>query len=184
MTERSPVYLTRSKRVEHFVAVLAFIALAIALLLYGWFFQSAIATFWLAAFGVLVSGFTLWLIRKSRSLRFDSSPVFVFCSDGIELSPDNLLPWDMLKDAVVFTWEGDKFIGLRLREDLYQWERCAIEAKVGHTNAWQLFGMPLTMDYSGLTVSGEGLINQLQISGLKVTIMEKELFLGEETELN
>jgi hypothetical protein len=173
MSSGISVYLSRSTRAAHLTAVLSLIALPIGLFLYGWYFQDADATVLLTAFGIIAGGGTLLFVRKARILRFDSGPAFIIRADGIEVSPDKVLFWWMLRDAVVFSFQGDKAIGLRLRKDLDQSKRSEIEAKFARGLDWQMFRMPLTIGFTGLSISGEEILTLLQKHGLTVTKLEK-----------
>ena len=183
MTNDIPVYLSNAKRAEHYAIVLILLALPIGLFLYGWYFQDAAATLWLTGFGVFVVGLTLFLVYRSRLLRLRSAPVFIFRANGIEVPPDKLLPWTVFKDAVVFTYERNKSIGLRLRSDLDPATRSEIETIFAHDLNWHVFRMPITMAFSGLSMSGQELLTELQKHGMTVNILEKEIGLGQESEV-
>jgi hypothetical protein len=183
MTSAIPVYLNPKTKAVNLIAMLSMVALPLGLFLYGWFFQDTAAALLLTAFGVFVGGGTLLFIRRARILRFDSAPVFTLRPEALEISPDNTLPWTVFKDAVVFTFEGDKSIGLRLRDDLDRGVRSEIEARFADTLSWQMFRLPVTVDYSSLSLSGDELVEQLRKHGLKVTMHGKEIFVGDKSDL-
>ena len=183
MTNGVPVYRSNSKRAEHFGIILILLALPIGLFLYGWFFQDAADTLWLTGFGVFVVGLTLFLLWKFKLLSLGSAPVFIFRPTGIEVPPNGLLPWTGFKDALVFTYEGNKSIGLRLRDDLDPSTLSAIEANFGADLDWHMFRMPITMAFSGLSMPGQELLIELQKHGLKINLLEREIGLGQESEV-
>src|SRR5438477_354409 len=111
MTNSLPVYRSNTKKAERLGIILIVLLLPIGLFLYGWFFQDAAGTLWLTGFGVFVVGLTLLVAWKSKLLSLSSAPVFIFCTRGIEVPPDKLLPWTAFKDALVFTYERNKSIG-------------------------------------------------------------------------
>lgn len=182
MTNGTPVYRNSSKRMEIFGIILILLALPIGLFLYSWFFQHDAALL-ITGFGVFVVGLTLFLTRKSLLSSLSSEPVFILRSSGIEVPPDKLLLWTVFKDVLVFTYEGDKAIGLRLRDDLDPSTRTEIETNFGGDLSWHVFRMPITMAFSGLSLPGEELSTELQKHGLKISVLEKEIGLGQESEV-
>ena len=183
MTNGVTVFRSNSKRAEHFGIILILVALPIGLFLYGWFFRNPTETLWLTGFGVFVVGLTLFLLRKFKLLSLGSAPVFIFRPTGIEVPPNGVLPWTGFKDALVFTYEGNKSIGLRLRDDLDPSTLSAIEANFGADLDWQMFRMPVTMAFSGLSMPGQGLLIELQKHGLKIKHLERKIGLGQESEV-
>jgi len=183
MTNSLPVYRSNTKKAERLGIILIVLLLPIGLFLYGWFFQDAAGTLWLTGFGVFVVGLTLLVAWKSKLLSLSSAPVFIFCTRGIEVPPDKLLPWTAFKDALVFTYERNKSIGLRLRDDLDPSIRSEIERSFGDDLNWHVFRMPVTMAFSGLSIPGQELLIELQKHGVKINILEKEIGLGQESEV-
>jgi hypothetical protein len=153
------------------------------LVLYGWFFQDLAATILFLGFGVFVAGGTLIFVYRSKILRFDSGPLLTIGPDGLDLPGNKTLSWQAISDAIVFTYEGDKAIGFRLRGDLPSHERSELEANFAHGFDWQLFGMPVTLPLSGLSLSGEELLAQLQAYNVKVSVAEKPITFGHESDL-
>jgi hypothetical protein len=93
----------------------------------------------------------------------------------ITAPPNGLLPWTVFKDALVFTCEGNKSIGLRLRDDLDRSTRSAIEANFGRDLNWNVFRMPVTTAFSGLSMPGQELLIELQKQS---TFWKERLALG------
>lgn len=182
MPDRFPVYASRSTRAKHLIAVLSFIALPIGLGLYGWFFQDAAATLLLVAFGVIVAGGTLIFIRKYRILRFDSAPILIIQPQGIEIR-DKTLPWTAIGDAIIFTYEGERVIGFRLRKDLSLRERSELSLKFGNSLDWQRFGMPVVLSFSDISLSDEEVLAQLRAHDVKLSVGEKPIAFGHESDL-
>src|SRR5262252_998609 len=120
------VYLTGSAKVKNLLTILIVLTLPMGLFAYGWLFRSVGEMVLLTGFGVFVAGGTLFALRNSSLWHFRSTPVLIFHANGMEIPPDTLLPWDIFKDAVVFTHEGQKTIGMRLRNDLDSETRDAI----------------------------------------------------------
>jgi hypothetical protein len=178
-----PVYSSRSTRASNLVAVLSIIALPIGLFLYGLFFQDVAATLLLLAFGVFVAGGTLIFIYKNKILRFGSAPIVIIRPDGLDIPGGEILSWQVIRDAIVFTYEGDKVIGFRLRKDIPSDKRFELESHFGRRFYWQLFGMPVTLPFSGVSLSGEELLAQLEAHGVKISVAEKPIAFGSESEL-
>jgi hypothetical protein len=176
------VYASRSTRAKNLVAILSIIALPVGLVLYGWFFQDLAATILFLAFGVFVAGCTLLFIYKNKILRFDSAAILTIGPDGLELPGHKILSWQAI-EAILFTYDGVKAIGFRLRADLPPRERSELEANFAHGFDWQSFGVPLTLQLSGLSLSGEELLAQLREHNVEVLVAEKEITLGNESDL-
>jgi hypothetical protein len=109
--------------------------------------------------------------------------VLVIRAEGLEIAPQPTLPWKTFKDALVFTYDGEKTIGLRLRDDLDPQEVSEIAMRFGRSPDWQLLGMPLAMSFSELSLSGQDILTQLQKHGLKITVSNKAVRLGHKPEL-
>lgn len=178
-----PVYASRSRRAKNLVAILSIVALPIGLVVYGWFFQDLAATILFLVFGVFVAGGTLIFVYKSRILRVDSRPILTIGPDGLDLPGNKTLSWQAISDAIVFIYEGEKAIGFRLRRDLSSHERSELEANFARGFDWQLFGMPVTLPLSGLSLSGEELLAQLRAYNVKVSAVEKAITFGHESDL-
>jgi len=177
------VCLTRSRRAKNLAAILILLTLPTGLFFYGWLFRPIGETVFLTGFGCLVVAGTLFAFRKSALLQFRSTPVLIFRANGLEIPSETLLEWSIFKDAVVFTYEGNKTIGLRLRDDLDSSTRDTISETLADDLDWTVFGMPVTMPFSGMSLSGSELLDQLKKHGVTINATEKQIGFGEETEL-
>ena|SRR5437016_8025859 len=177
------VYLTRSRRAKNLATILILLTLPTGLFFYGWLFRPIGEMVFLTGFGVLVVGGTLFAFRKSALLHLRSTPVLIFRAKGLEIPSETFLPWSIFKDAVVFTYEGNKAIGLRLRDDLDSSTRDTIAETFADDLDWTIFGMPVTMPFSGMSLSGSELLDQLKQHGVTINATEKQIGLGDETEL-
>ncbi len=181
LTNIIPVYFNRSEKLSKLAVIAIITALPLGLFLWGWYQGDPTVWVLLTAFGVFVGGGTLLLTRKT--LFTGNQPVFVIRADGIEIEPNRVLPWKIFKDAVVFTYEGDKMIGLRLRGNLSHSEQIDLDTMIRKDLHYQMFGLPLTVLFTALTLPGEDVLRQFQKHGLPLSVFDQEIYFGQESVL-
>lgn len=181
MSDPIPVYFNRSEKLSKIRLIAVILVLPVGLFLWGWYQSDPAVWILLTIFSIFVSGGTLLMMRKT--LFVGSEPVFTIRAEGIEIVPNKVLLWSVFKDAVVFTYEGDKMMSLRLRDNLSPGELIDLHSAVRKDTHYQMLGLPLTVLFNSLTLSGEEVLQQFKKHGLPVCLFDQDIHFGQESEL-
>jgi hypothetical protein len=179
-TGRTPIYYNWHEKLKAVAAAVIVWSLPIGLVVWGWQYHEGKALLICGAIAAALFAAT-WPLLYTW-LRSINRPAVVIRGEGIEIEPEFILPWTCI-EVVGFKYDGQKGIGIRLREDFERVDAAEIRRRLRNKPSWFMFKMPWSFDYDGLSVPGQDLIQMLRSHGLAVTEHVPDIARGHEDEL-
>jgi hypothetical protein len=138
-------------------------------------------------FGAFVA-FLFWWILRSLGAGLFIAPfkyAMLVYSHGVKFVGCGLFAkWDEIKEIVVFSYEGEKHFGFRLKDDLTTIQGRHIDEYMDDDLTWDVFKMPFATMYKSLFTPADEIIEMFHSQyGVAVRYNERDLEMGEEAEI-
>ena len=132
--------------------------------------------------------YLIWWASRSSDMRLLLHPfrdALVIYSHGIQfVGCDVLVEWEQIQEIVVFTYDGRKHFGFRLKDDVSALQGKRIDECMKGNPSWFMFRMPFATMYKGLSTHPDEIIEMLHSRyGLDVRYNTRDLGFGQEADI-